>query len=94
MRGSDGSYGFTEHTHIVPADLPPGIGAVAHRHSDAIRPESDAHLLPLKEGLAGPEKLLIQRALAHHDGNRKRTAATLGINRSTLFNKMRNYDLL
>ena len=54
----------------------------------------DAHLHPLKEGLAGPEKLLIQRALTHHNGNRKQTAAALDINRSTLFNKMKKYDLL
>ena len=30
----------------------------------------------------------------HHAGNRQDTARTLGINRTTLFNKMRKYDLL
>ncbi len=51
-------------------------------------------VVPLKEALAGPEKLLIERALAHHDGRRDRAAQDLGINRSTLFNKMRKYGLL
>ena len=48
----------------------------------------------LREGLLAPEKSLIEHALAHHKGNRKLTAETLGINRSTLFNKMRKFDLL
>ena len=51
-------------------------------------------VVPLKEALAGPEKLLIERALAHHGGRRDHAAQDLGINRSTLFNKMRKYGLL
>jgi DNA-binding NtrC family response regulator len=49
---------------------------------------------PLKQALATPERGLILRALRHHGGNRQATARTLGINRTTLFNKMRKYDLL
>ena len=56
--------------------------------------ESNGHLLPLKTGLEGPEKQLIRLALQHYNGNRKLTAASLNINRSTLFNKMRKYGLL
>ena len=48
----------------------------------------------LKRALEGPEKRIIQRALALNGGNRKRTAELLGVNRTTLFNKMRKYDLL
>ena len=49
---------------------------------------------PLREALEVPERLLIQRALELTDGSRKATAVMLGINRTTLFNKMRKYGLL
>ena len=49
---------------------------------------------PLKAGLALPERLLVQRALAATDGCRSDAAAILDINRSTLFNKMRRHGLL
>lgn len=51
-------------------------------------------VVPLKEALEGPERLIIERALARHGGRRDRAASDLGINRSTLFNKMRKYGLL
>ncbi|MEO0481669.1 MAG: sigma-54 dependent transcriptional regulator [Planctomycetota bacterium] len=54
---------------------------------------NDAHLLPLREALEEPERLLIERALRHFDGNRTRTAESLGINRSTLFHKMRKLGI-
>ena len=50
--------------------------------------------MPLKEALEGPEKLLIERSLNRNSGRRDRAATELGINRSTLFNKMRKYGLL
>ncbi len=53
-----------------------------------------SQLPPLREALELPERLLICRALELADGSRKATAAMLGINRTTLFNKMRKYDLL
>ncbi|MEM7305755.1 MAG: sigma-54 dependent transcriptional regulator [Planctomycetota bacterium] len=57
-------------------------------------PWEDLPLGPLKKVLEIPERALILRALEFHAGNRQKTAATLGINRTTLFNKMRKYDLL
>jgi len=48
----------------------------------------------LKRALEGPERWLILRALEQHGGNRSAAARSLGINRTTLFNKMRRYDLL
>ena len=51
-------------------------------------------VVPLKEALEGPEKLLIERSLSRNGGRRDRTAQELGITRSTLFNKMRKYRLL
>ncbi len=54
----------------------------------------DLPLGPLKDALAIPERALILRALRREGGNRQATAQLLGINRTTLFNKMRKYDLL
>ena len=48
----------------------------------------------LKQALEGPERWLILRALQHHGGSRSAAARALGINRTTLFNKMRRYALL
>ena len=56
--------------------------------------EQDLPVGPLKKALEGPERALIRRALELHAGNRSATARALGINRTTLFNKMRKYDLL
>jgi DNA-binding NtrC family response regulator len=49
---------------------------------------------PLKKALEGPERQIIVRALDLNAGNRQATARMLAINRTTLFNKMRKYDLL
>jgi two-component system response regulator AtoC len=39
------------------------------------------------------ERTLIQASLAQHRGNRSETADSLGINRKTLFNKLRMYGM-
>ena len=59
-------------------------------------PESpdDGPILPLRVALEGPERQLILRALEANHGNRNQTAAMLGVNRTTLFNKMKKYGLL
>jgi DNA-binding NtrC family response regulator len=77
------------------ADLPPDlVRPAAAAAAAAAEPADDGPVLPLREALAIPEKRIIERALARLRGNRKETAAALGINRSTLFNKMRRYGLL
>ncbi len=48
----------------------------------------------LKKALEGPECEIIRRSLVENRGNRQKTAAMLGLNRTTLFNKMRKYKLL
>jgi DNA-binding NtrC family response regulator len=65
------------------------------RESAAIAPAApdDQPILPLKKALEGPEREIILRALRYADGNRNEAAKLLGINRSTLFNKMRRLDL-
>jgi DNA-binding NtrC family response regulator len=50
-------------------------------------------VVPLKEALAGPEKRIIEHALAHCGGNREKAAQLLGINRSTLFHKLRKFEI-
>jgi transcriptional regulator of acetoin/glycerol metabolism len=43
--------------------------------------------------LAEPEKRIIRQALEANQWNRQATAKSLGINRTTLFKKMKQYDL-
>jgi DNA-binding NtrC family response regulator len=47
----------------------------------------------LKQALAEPEKAILRVALETHGWNRQDTAATLGINRITLYKKMKRYGL-
>jgi two-component system, NtrC family, response regulator AtoC len=79
---------------ILPEDLPPPL--LAHRDrvaaGDAFVPPSEA--MSLDDALSRPEKMIIQSALSRHDGNRQATAAELQINRTTLYKKMKKYDLL
>lgn len=49
--------------------------------------------LSLKQALAEPEKRIIRQALEANRWNRQQTASSLGINRTTLFKKMKQYDL-
>ena len=51
-------------------------------------------MVPLKRALEDPERRIIEHALRMNAGNRQDTAKALDINRTTLFNKMRKYDLL
>ncbi|HAU39186.1 MAG TPA: sigma-54-dependent Fis family transcriptional regulator, partial [Phycisphaerales bacterium] len=48
----------------------------------------------LREALTLPEKHLIVAALEAAGGNRQDAAARLGINRSTLYKKMKKHGLL
>ncbi|MEM9166575.1 MAG: sigma-54 dependent transcriptional regulator, partial [Planctomycetota bacterium] len=58
--------------------------------------EADDHgwtPMPLAEALRGPERRIILAALEAHGWNRQQTAEVLGINRSTLYKKMRSLGL-
>jgi DNA-binding NtrC family response regulator len=74
-------------TLITADDLPPAIKEE--------RPVSGTEYKPisLKKAIAEPEKSIIRQALEHHHWNRQATAEALGINRTTLFKKMKRYDL-
>jgi len=76
---------------LEPGDLGTGFEDSPQRDST---PGAELPLGPLKKALEIPEKRLIQRALEANGGNRQATAALLEINRTTLFNKMRKYNLL
>jgi two-component system response regulator HydG len=78
-----------------------------HHHQDGIkvrtvsvpvaaasRTPSAATILPLKEALEEPEKQLILQALESLNWNRQETARVLDINRTTLYKKMKKYELL
>jgi transcriptional regulator with PAS, ATPase and Fis domain len=48
----------------------------------------------LQQALQTPEKQIIVQTLKANKGNRQLTAAQLGINRTTLYKKMKKYGLL
>lgn len=47
----------------------------------------------LKDGLKAPEKEIIIKALKDAKGNRSKAAEQLGVNRTTLYNKMKKYGI-
>lgn len=67
--------------------VPNGAGGIPVRAPDVGPP------LPLKEALLEPERRIIEQALTFCDGNRERAAAVLGINRSTLFHKLKKLGI-
>jgi DNA-binding NtrC family response regulator len=71
------------------ADLGP---AFAHSAPHAPEPHA-AGVVDLKTALELPEKRLLEEALAACGGRRQEAARRLGINRSTLFNKLRRHGL-
>jgi DNA-binding NtrC family response regulator len=56
-------------------------------------PQSQYEPVGLKEALAQPEKDIIRRALAAHNWSRQAAAKALGVNRTTLFKKMKRFGL-
>lgn len=48
----------------------------------------------LKKAMERPEKEFIEHALEHFNWNKNKTAGVLGLNRTTLYKKMKKYDLL
>jgi DNA-binding NtrC family response regulator len=48
----------------------------------------------LKDALKEPEKIYILKVLKEMGGNKKKAARKLGVNRTTLYNKLRKYNIL
>ena len=70
-----------------------------HHHARALgepasRPHLQMEVRPLKEALEEPEKRIIIQALQAFNWNRQETARVLDINRTTLYKKMKKYNLL
>jgi DNA-binding NtrC family response regulator len=88
---------------IEARDLPPELAPSADSADSAdfpaggaIQPPVDVMpgIRPLKDALESSERDLILRALQATCGSRKETADRLGVNRTTLFNKMKKYNLM
>jgi len=67
---------------------------VARNSAANIHATETEAVLPLKQALEQPEREIISRALEYARGNRNLAARLLGINRSTLFYKLRKLDLI
>ena len=74
--------------YIDSNDLPPSLVAQSQ-----IVKYSPSDNVTLKEALSGPEKAIIRQSLEANDWNRKKTASSLDINRTTLYKKMKKYGL-
>ena len=81
---------LSRESRITAADLPEKLFA-NHEH----RANIEAHLggASLKSALTEPERHLIIQALESSGWNRQKTAKALGINRTTLYKKMKRYDI-
>ena len=61
---------------------------------DALAAPDNGSALPLEGwNLRGMEECLIRRALTEFNGNRSQVARELGINRTTLYNKLKVYEI-
>ena len=69
--------------------LPANIIQKQNGFKSALLPGKD-----LKSSLKEPEKKVIIQALEQSGGNRKKAASILNINRTTLYNKMKEFNLL
>ncbi len=73
-------------------DLPPVV--VNHSQAKTLQLSSSiGEKVTLSEAMEEPEKQVISAALEANDFNRKATAEQLDINRTTLYKKMKKYDL-
>ncbi len=74
---------------ITAEDLPPKLIDAAIIPAPSLPYEAR----PLKDALAEPERRIIEAALRANGFNRQLTAEQLGINRTTLYKKMKRYGL-
>ena len=75
--------------YVTADDLPPRL-----RNPDPINIEIPPYEpKPLKEALEEPERRILEAALRANGWNRQLTAQQLGINRTTLYKKMKRYNL-
>lgn len=98
-----------ENHRILPADLPPSILDAVHRSQHGIPENTDdesgdapsrqlalspEHLvIPPGQTLSQIERQVIEHTMAVCDNNRSRVALKLGIGRTTLYRKLKEYEL-
>lgn len=79
---------------LVSRDLPPRIRGEIGGHAAAGDRNSRLTLAQaVGRAVERIERSVIHAALAEHRGSRTATAESLGVNRKTLFNKMRQYGM-
>jgi DNA-binding NtrC family response regulator len=75
-------------------DLPPRVAQdVIESPSGPGAPEAPWSPMPLEQALREPERRIILKALKANHWNRQKTAEQLGINRTTLYKKIRALDI-
>ncbi len=77
-------------------DLPEQVRTAAKRQTPALDVSADLERvlgLPLRDAMEALERPVLLAALEQHEWSRQKTAAALGINRATLFKKMRRFRL-
>ncbi len=74
---------------ITTVDLPKPLQKIHVQEKPPVQSASG----PLKEALQEPEKDIIMNALKQVNWNRKKAAAILNINRTTLYNKMKRFGM-
>ena len=74
-------------------DLPSNIISGENRTTPTTMPTDPNRKMTLKEALEGPERQIIYQVLKENNWNRNATADQLGINRTTLYKKMKKLDL-
>ncbi|WP_394844026.1 sigma 54-interacting transcriptional regulator [Pendulispora brunnea] len=75
---------------IAPSDLPLAVNGLVEDDAPSQPTSDDPYVVRLPGRLEDVEQRAIQAALLHTNGNRTKAAAILGINRQTLYNKMRD----
>ncbi len=80
---------LSKHSNIELNDLPQNIIDYVNREESAVAFKS----LSLREAMEEPEKKIIEMALRRNNWNRQLAADMLEINRTTLYKKMKRYDL-
>ena len=80
---------------IQPGDLPPELSLPAVREAEPAAPSASlAGPTTLRVAVDEAERSTLLACLQRCGGSRKRAAEELGVNRTTLFNKMRKHGLM
>lgn len=82
---------LTKNRYITVEDLP--VNLIDAVNAPSAAPDGQWRPMSLKAALEEPERRIIEQALRANNGNRQVTADVLEINRTTLYKKMKRYNL-